>query len=42
MGSSAGFSLLCALCAWIMRFVLIRKNKKMKQSQDETTLFYAY
>ncbi|KAK0662347.1 putative transporter C11D3.18C [Lasiodiplodia hormozganensis] len=42
MGSSAGFSMLCFICAWVMRFVLKRKNKKMRQSQDETTLFYAY
>ncbi|OJD39847.1 major facilitator superfamily transporter [Diplodia corticola] len=42
MGSSAGFSFLCFVCAWIMRLALKRKNKKMRQSQDETTLFYAY
>lgn len=42
MGASAGFSFLCFTCAWIMKFVLKRKNKKMRQSADETTLFYAY
>ncbi|KAL1619466.1 hypothetical protein SLS54_006745 [Diplodia seriata] len=42
MGSSAGFSFLCFACAWVMKFVLKRKNKKMRQTQDETMLFYAY
>lgn len=42
MGSSAGFSLACATGAWCMKLWLIRLNKKARQSDDETTLRYAY
>lgn len=42
MGSSAGFSLLTALTAWIMRWDLARANKKIRASEDEATLFYVY
>ncbi|KAH6972032.1 MFS transporter [Ilyonectria sp. MPI-CAGE-AT-0026] len=42
MGSSAGFSLLTALVAWIMRWDLSRANKKIRASSNETTLFYVY
>jgi hypothetical protein len=42
MASSAGFSIACAAGAWVMKFWLIRTNKKIRQSSDETVLFYAY
>ena len=42
MCSSAGFSIACASGAWCMKIILMRLNKKIRQSNDETTLFYAY
>ncbi|KAH7357430.1 major facilitator superfamily domain-containing protein [Pyrenochaeta sp. MPI-SDFR-AT-0127] len=42
MGSSAGFSLACMLGAWAMKFDLLRLNRKIRQSDSEMTLFYAY
>ncbi|CAH0033155.1 unnamed protein product [Clonostachys rhizophaga] len=42
MSSSAAFSVGCAGGAWIMRFWLIRENKKLRQSEDQATVFYAY
>ncbi|ETI23680.1 hypothetical protein G647_05483 [Cladophialophora carrionii CBS 160.54] len=42
MTSSAAFSVACAAGAWVMKFWLIRTNKKIRQSNDETVLFYAY
>ncbi|PVH95490.1 MFS general substrate transporter [Periconia macrospinosa] len=42
LGSSAGFSMATALLAWVAKIVLMRKNKKMKESDDETSVFYVY
>ena len=42
MSSSAAFSVACASAAWAMKVILIRLNKKIRQSDDETVLFYAY
>lgn len=42
MSSSAAFSIACASSAWAMKLILKRQNKKLRQSSDETTLFYAY
>jgi hypothetical protein len=42
MSSSAAFSVACAASAWIMKLWLIRTNRKIRQSNDETTLYYAY
>ena len=42
MSSSAGLSIATAAGAWGMRFWLKSENKKIRQSEDETTLFYAY
>ncbi|KIW12764.1 hypothetical protein PV08_07950 [Exophiala spinifera] len=42
MSSSAAFSVATAAGAWVMKMWLIRTNKKIRQSSDETTLFYAY
>jgi hypothetical protein len=42
MGSSAGFSIVTAGLAWAMKFWLMRINKKIRQSEDENRLAYAY
>ncbi|KAL3477231.1 major facilitator superfamily domain-containing protein [Aspergillus californicus] len=42
MSSSAAFSITCATCAWIMKGLLVRANRKIRQSNDETVLYYAY
>ncbi|KAL4898671.1 major facilitator superfamily domain-containing protein [Aspergillus ambiguus] len=42
MSSSAAFSAACATSAWIMKIWLIRTNRKIRQSDDESTLYYAY
>lgn len=42
MSSSAAFSLATAAGAWVMKIWLKRENKKIRQSNNETTLFYAY
>ncbi|KAM0268898.1 hypothetical protein ACHAQH_009871 [Verticillium albo-atrum] len=42
MASSAAFCVACAAGAWVMRWMLVQENKKIKQRDSETTLFYAY
>ncbi|KAM0334509.1 hypothetical protein ACHAQA_001538 [Verticillium albo-atrum] len=42
MASSAAFCVACAVGAWLMRWMLIKENKKIRQRDSETTLFYAY
>ncbi|OQO05185.1 hypothetical protein B0A48_08205 [Cryoendolithus antarcticus] len=42
MSSSAGFSLACAGSAWIMRIWLKRSNRKIRMSNDESILAFAY
>ena len=42
LSSSAAFSIACASAAWCMKIVLMRANKKIRQSSDESRLFYAY
>ncbi|KAL4794416.1 major facilitator superfamily domain-containing protein [Aspergillus venezuelensis] len=42
MSSSAAFSLTCAAGAWVMRFWLMRMNRKIRQNNDESVLYYAY
>jgi hypothetical protein len=42
MASSAALSLACAAAAWAMRWILIRKNRHIRQSSDEAVLCYAY
>ncbi|KAK9313374.1 major facilitator superfamily domain-containing protein [Lipomyces starkeyi] len=42
MSSSIAFSVATAMAAWVMRFILMRVNRKIRQSSDEATLFYAY
>lgn len=42
MASSAGFSFATAAAAWVMKFWLIKLNRKIRQENDESKLFYAY
>lgn len=42
MSSSAALSVATALGAWAMRMWLVRENRKIRQSENETTVFYAY
>jgi hypothetical protein len=42
MGSSAGFSLLCAASAWVMKIWLKKLNNKIRQNNDESILAFAY
>ncbi|KAH7002775.1 major facilitator superfamily domain-containing protein [Fusarium venenatum] len=42
MSSSAAFSAASALLAWVLRWMLIRENRKIRQSNNEERLFYAY
>ncbi|CAI7661271.1 unnamed protein product [Penicillium pancosmium] len=42
MASSAAFSITCAACAWAMRIWLQRANRKIRQNNDESSLYYAY
>ncbi|KAF2187051.1 major facilitator superfamily protein [Zopfia rhizophila CBS 207.26] len=42
-GTSAGFALLSLLCAWWMRFLLKRENRRIKASAtDERANYYGY
>ncbi|PNH67213.1 hypothetical protein VD0002_g2419 [Verticillium dahliae] len=42
MSTSAALSILVAAGAWGMRYWLKQENEKIRQSEDETTVFYAY
>ena len=42
MSSSAGLSLATLIGAWGMRVWLKRENKKIRASEQEATLYYAY
>ncbi|KAM0235582.1 hypothetical protein ACHAP5_009707 [Fusarium lateritium] len=42
MSSSAAFSAASAVLAWVLRWMLIRENRKIRQSNNEERLFYAY
>jgi HAMP domain-containing protein len=42
MASSAAFSITCAACAWAMRIWLQRANRKIRQTNDESNICYAY
>ncbi|KAF7552384.1 hypothetical protein G7Z17_g4332 [Cylindrodendrum hubeiense] len=42
MASSAGFAAACAIGVWIMRWMLVKENRKIRQSDSEAVLFYAY
>ncbi|KAM0343933.1 hypothetical protein ACHAPU_007987 [Fusarium lateritium] len=42
LSSSAAFAVACIGGVWLMRWMLIRANRKIRQSDSEATLFYAY
>ncbi|KAJ3542221.1 hypothetical protein NM208_g4216 [Fusarium decemcellulare] len=42
MSSSAALSIATAMGAWGMRYWLKQENKKIRQSENETTLYFAY
>lgn len=42
MSTSAGLSLATLLGAWAMKIWLKRENKRIKQSNNEAVLYYAY
>ncbi|RMJ12189.1 hypothetical protein CDV36_008145 [Fusarium kuroshium] len=42
MSSSAAFSAASALLAWLMRWMLILENRKIRRENNEERLFYAY
>ncbi|CAI4215517.1 unnamed protein product [Parascedosporium putredinis] len=39
---SAGVSVATAALAWVAKLVMLRRNRVMRQSSDETTVFYVY
>ncbi|KAF4922841.1 putative transporter [Colletotrichum viniferum] len=42
MASSAAFSAATAMLAWVARVIMMRRNRKLRASNDETTVFYVY
>lgn len=42
MASSAGFSVATAGLAWVVKGVLVRRNRRMRARDDETSVFYVY
>lgn len=42
LGASAGFSVATAALAWVAKLLMMRRNRKLKESDDETTIFYVY
>ena len=42
MSSSAGFSIATAVLAWVVKIILVRRNRKMRASEDESRVFYVY
>lgn len=42
LGSSAGFSVATALLAWVAKMVMLRRNRKLRANDQETTVFYVY
>ncbi|OAA55752.1 Major facilitator superfamily domain, general substrate transporter [Cordyceps fumosorosea ARSEF 2679] len=42
MASSAAFCVACAAGAWLMRWMLVRENRRIRQRDSEAVLFYAY
>uniref|UniRef100_A0A8H7NM18 Major facilitator superfamily (MFS) profile domain-containing protein n=1 Tax=Bionectria ochroleuca TaxID=29856 RepID=A0A8H7NM18_BIOOC len=41
-GASAGFALLSIVCAWIIRFMLVKENRKIRASNTEHVNLYGY
>ncbi|KAL1647643.1 hypothetical protein SLS61_007273 [Didymella pomorum] len=42
LASSAGFSMATAACAWVAKIIMMRRNRKLRQSGDEATNFYVH
>jgi len=42
MGASIGFSAGVIVCAWVMRWILMRDNKRIRASESEAINFFAY
>ncbi|ORX97617.1 major facilitator superfamily domain-containing protein [Clohesyomyces aquaticus] len=42
LGSSAGFSVATAALAWLAKFLMMRRNRKLRESDNETSVFYVY
>jgi hypothetical protein len=42
LSSSAGFSIATFALAWVAKIVFMRKNKKLRESDDEVQTFYVY
>lgn len=42
MIASIAFSLGVALTAWLMKWILVRQNKMIRENDNETVNFYAY
>jgi hypothetical protein len=42
MWASVGFSAGVILCAWVMRFILMRDNRKVRAQNNEAVNFYVY
>ena len=42
LGSSAGFSVATAGLAWVAKGVMVRRNRRLRESDDEATVFYVY
>ncbi|KXS98873.1 hypothetical protein AC578_10875 [Pseudocercospora eumusae] len=42
MATNAGLSVVVALCALVMRWMLKRENRKLREINADKTLFYAY
>ncbi|KAJ3543237.1 hypothetical protein NM208_g3682 [Fusarium decemcellulare] len=42
MSSSAAFSIATAALAWLAKIILIRRNRKLRSQENETTVFYVY
>jgi hypothetical protein len=42
LGASAGFSMATAALAWVAKTIMIRRNKALRESDDETNVFYVY
>jgi hypothetical protein len=42
MATNAGLSVLVAICALLMQWVLKRENRKLRERDPDTTVLYAY
>ena len=41
-GASGAFALCSIVCAWIIRWLLIRENRKIRASASENIMLYGY